>query len=57
MTRTLIVGDVHGCLAELRDLLAAASIGDGDRIVFVGDLVGRGPDTLGVLNLAETLEC
>lgn len=55
MTRTLIVGDVHGCLAELRALLAIASIDRRDRVVFVGDLVGRGPDTKGVLNLVREL--
>lgn len=55
MTRTLIVGDVHGCLSELNDLLAAVAFGNDDSVVFVGDLVGRGPDTLGVLDLVKRL--
>jgi diadenosine tetraphosphatase ApaH/serine/threonine PP2A family protein phosphatase len=53
--RTFIIGDVHGCLAELQELLTVASIGVHDDVVFVGDLVARGPDTLGVLELAEAI--
>jgi diadenosine tetraphosphatase ApaH/serine/threonine PP2A family protein phosphatase len=50
MRRTLVVGDVHGCLAELDDLLTAADWRAGrDRLVFVGDLVDRGPDGPGVV--------
>lgn len=51
MARTIIVGDVHGCVAELGRLLDAVAPGAGDRVVFVGDLVARGPDSLGVLAL------
>jgi len=54
--KTFIIGDVHGCLAELERLLCAASIGAHDDVVFVGDLVARGPDTLGVLELAKRLD-
>ena len=55
--RTLFVGDVHGCLAELRALLAAAAFDPdrGDVVVLVGDLVGKGPDSLGVLDFAMGL--
>lgn len=50
-----IVGDVHGCLAELDGILpllgydGAGNHGGGRRLVFVGDLVDRGPDSVGVL--------
>ncbi|MFC4563121.1 polynucleotide kinase-phosphatase [Nocardiopsis mangrovi] len=62
-----IIGDVHGCRAELEELLAALgyalrrddlgrAVGarhpEGRTVVFVGDLVDRGPDTPGVLRLA-----
>lgn len=60
-----IIGDVHGCAAELRTLLTTlgwtleydgdAAVGAthpaGRQAVFVGDLVDRGPDTPGVLRL------
>jgi hypothetical protein len=62
-----VIGDVHGCRAELEDLLTALgyelerdSLGravganhpEHRRVAFVGDLVDRGPDTPGVLRLA-----
>ena len=62
-----VIGDVHGCLAELESLLTelgyelrrdnhdrpvGARHANGNRTaVFVGDLVDRGPDTPGVLRL------
>jgi hypothetical protein len=51
--RTIIVGDVHGCRLELEALLDRVSFASGDRLVFVGDLVARGPDSLGVLDVAR----
>ncbi|MEU8717665.1 polynucleotide kinase-phosphatase [Streptomyces sp. NPDC048663] len=49
-----IVGDVHGCSAELEVLLSKLGYADGVHpegrtAVFVGDLVDRGPDSPGVL--------
>ncbi|GAB3175376.1 polynucleotide kinase-phosphatase [Streptomyces incanus] len=49
-----IIGDVHGCAAELESLLGALGYADGVHpegrtAVFVGDLVDRGPDSPGVL--------
>lgn len=61
-----VIGDVHGCASELRTLLSrlgwtlaldedgvavGASHPEGRQAVFVGDLVDRGPDTVGVLRL------
>lgn len=47
--RTVFVGDVHGCADELEDLLDACALAEGDRLVFVGDLVAKGPDSLRVV--------
>ena len=44
LQKNLIVGDIHGCHAELLDLVAKAGVSDGDLVVSVGDLVDRGPD-------------
>ncbi|MEU5039504.1 polynucleotide kinase-phosphatase [Streptomyces griseorubiginosus] len=49
-----IVGDIHGCAAELETLLGKLGYTDGVHpegrtAVFVGDLVDRGPDSPGVL--------
>src|SRR4051812_578872 len=52
--RTLIIGDVHGCLDELKDLLdVAATEGMPEQIILVGDLVAKGPDSQGVLQFAR----
>ncbi|MGB8329350.1 MAG: metallophosphoesterase [Polyangiales bacterium] len=53
--RTLIVGDVHGCREELEDLLEESGWEAGDQLVFVGDLVAKGPDSLGVVRLVREL--
>jgi bis(5'-nucleosyl)-tetraphosphatase (symmetrical) len=58
--RTIIVGDVHGCLEELDRLLAATGYRMGeDRLVLLGDLLDRGPDPVGVVRRARELhaEC
>ena len=54
--RTIVVGDVHGCLEELDDLLRLVELRAGfDRLVFVGDLLDRGPDPVGVLRRVREL--
>jgi hypothetical protein len=53
MQPTIVVGDVHGCLDELRRLLAACGFHRGDRLVLAGDLVAKGPDSQGVVQLAR----
>lgn len=58
-----IIGDIHGCADELVALLGTlgyevaedrttATHPDGRRAFFIGDLVDRGPDIVGVLRLA-----
>jgi len=51
--RTIVVGDVHGCRIELEALLDRVGFTSGDRLVMVGDLVARGPDSLGVLDVVR----
>lgn len=54
--RTLVVGDIHGCPDELDDLLRHMGFDPkGDRLVLVGDLVAKGPDSLGVVDRAREL--
>jgi predicted phosphodiesterase len=53
MQRTIIVGDVHGCLEELRLLLRKCGHGKDDRVVLAGDLVAKGPDSQGVVQFAR----
>jgi hypothetical protein len=51
--RTVIVGDVHGCSEELDALLDKIAFTSKDRLVFVGDLIVRGPDSVGVLAIVR----
>jgi serine/threonine protein phosphatase 1 len=44
------VGDIHGERELLDDLLAALPLRPGDRFVFMGDYVDRGPDSRGVVD-------
>jgi hypothetical protein len=55
VARTIVIGDVHGCAAELDALLSKLGPGTGDTLCFVGDLVARGPDSRGVLRRAREL--
>ncbi|KAF4338926.1 bis(5 nucleosyl)-tetraphosphatase symmetrical [Fusarium beomiforme] len=52
--RLIIIGDVHGQLPELKHLLekVAYSKSNGDQLIFVGDLINKGPDSPGVVQLA-----
>jgi len=48
-----VVGDVHGCRDTLERLLAELAPADDDLVVFVGDLVRKGPDSEGVVELVR----
>jgi len=53
--RRIFVGDIQGCRAQLDALLRAVPLRPGDRLYCVGDLVNRGPDSLGVLRRLREL--
>lgn len=58
--RTIVFGDVHGCFDELQDLIRAVELRPADRLISVGDLISKGPDSLGVIEWAmktPNLEC
>lgn len=55
MARSIFIGDVHSCAAELAELLSAVAVTEDDRVYFTGDLLSRGPDALGVLRLFREL--
>jgi serine/threonine protein phosphatase 1 len=54
--RLLVIGDVHGCIQELEKLIKVLKPEKNDRMIFLGDLINKGPDTKSVLNLARSLK-
>ncbi len=48
-TRTLVIGDIHGCLAQFDALLQNIAPSSDDHLILLGDYVDRGPDSAGVL--------
>lgn len=54
--RLFVVGDVHGCSAQLAAWLEACAavrseLHARERLVFVGDIINGGPDTAGAVEL------
>ena len=53
MPRTIAIGDVHGCADEFEELLNALELEKEDRVVQVGDLINRGPNSRRAIELAR----
>ena len=53
--RLAFVGDVHGELDALHSLLRILSNESAHHLVFLGDLVDRGPDSAGCVHLVREL--
>ena len=42
MTRTLYIGDVHGCADELEKIIEAFGFVEGDSLYQTGDIINKG---------------
>ncbi len=51
--RLIAIGDIHGCHVEFAELLARLALTRNDRLILVGDLINRGPDSNKVIDLAR----
>ena len=59
MNITYAVGDIHGCLDQLKRLIAACrqhADGREMRLIFLGDYIDRGPDSAGVVRFVFDLQ-
>ena len=59
MRKTYVVGDIHGSLRKLRNLVARCerhADGGSMRFVFLGDYIDRGPDSRGVVEYLMDLQ-
>nr|HPH33013.1 metallophosphoesterase [Chitinophagaceae bacterium] len=61
MKRTLVIGDIHGGLRALKQVLERANVNPDDRLVFLGDLVDGWSESAQVVDyvmeLALQQEC
>jgi serine/threonine protein phosphatase 1 len=53
MARRIIIGDVHGWYGPLADLLSWLSPGAEDRVILLGDLIDRGPESARAIALVQ----
>lgn len=54
--RLIVVGDVHGMLSSLEELLAKVKFDKKhDHLILAGDMISKGPDSKGVVDLARKL--
>ncbi|MET0262536.1 MAG: metallophosphoesterase [Rariglobus sp.] len=51
--RIIAIGDIHGCHQEFAELLERLQLTKDDRLILVGDLINRGPDSCKVIDLAR----
>ncbi|KAI8144534.1 Metallo-dependent phosphatase-like protein [Fennellomyces sp. T-0311] len=56
--RLFVIGDIHGCIDEFTALIEKIQYNyeAGDRIILAGDLVVRGPDSVGVIRKAKEIK-
>ncbi len=54
--KVYVVGDVHGHLATFRALIHRLNLSADDRVVCLGDIIDRGPDSAGVVRLIRSDE-
>ena len=53
--RHIFIGDVHGCIDELNALIDELQLDSQDNIIFVGDLLDKGPDSPAVVRRVREL--
>jgi bis(5'-nucleosyl)-tetraphosphatase (symmetrical) len=55
--KTIIIGDLHGCLDEFKDILYLADHKSPNiKIILLGDILDRGPNSLECIKLARELK-
>jgi serine/threonine protein phosphatase 1 len=52
--RIIAVGDIHGHLATFRALLHRLALTEDDRVICLGDMIDRGPDSAGLISLVRS---
>lgn len=59
--RLILIGDVHGCLKQLKKFLKYVNYDGGkdDHVILLGDFTNKGPDSIGVLDflIENNIQC
>ncbi|HCM42473.1 MAG TPA: metallophosphoesterase [Candidatus Omnitrophota bacterium] len=55
MSKTIIFGDIHGCLDEWQDLIKKINPSPDDLLISVGDLICKGPKSFKTIEFARSL--
>lgn len=53
--RSIIIGDVHGMAVELSNLMTTLNPQPEDNVIFVGDLVDKGPESVSVVGMVRDM--
>lgn len=57
INRTIIIGDIHGCIEEFEELIQVLKYNEkSDRLILLGDLIDRGPNSVAVVQKARKME-
>lgn len=49
----VIIGDIHGCLDEFKELVTAVALSPSDKVVCLGDFMDKGPEPVSCLRFAR----
>jgi serine/threonine protein phosphatase 1 len=49
-SRLLAIGDIHGCMSQLLNLVEQVELQESDQLVFLGDYIDRGPESAEVID-------
>jgi serine/threonine protein phosphatase 1 len=55
--KTILIGDIHSCSREFKELLNLVAPTAEDQLVLLGDLLNKGADPEGVLEIYESISC
>lgn len=53
--RNIVIGDIHGCVDELEELLDVVDAAHHDNVISLGDVTDKGPDAIGVIKLLRAV--
>lgn len=55
--KTIIIGDIHGCFDEFKELLEKSNFDiNNDKLILLGDYIDRGPKSFEVLSFLKELD-